>query len=206
MSRPNQLSTLRILLTPAFLATFLSDSVGLQYASFGIFFLASITDWYDGYIARRSGAVTRWGVFLDPLADKVLMISAFTALWLRGYVRGWMVLAIAIRDVVVTGLRWYAMFTDRPVNTMYVAKFKTTTQIIAIYVILVYHLARLKHASGTAGFEGLVAWIERTGAIDKMMVFVTLYTVLTGIIYLVENRSHVRNIVLSFYRAIVPLN
>ena len=200
MTRPNQLSALRILLTPAFVATFLSENVSLQYASLGIFFLASLTDWYDGYIARRSGTVTLWGKFLDPLADKILIISALGALWVREYVRGWMVIAIAIRDVVVTALRSYAMFTDRPVNTMYLAKWKTTSQVVAVYVIVGYHL--IKHSMT----RGIVLWVERAQVIDKMMVVVTFYTVLTGLVYMVENRGHVRSLAVRFFRVIVPLN
>lgn len=205
MTRPNQLSTLRILLTPIFVATFLSEKVCLQYASFGVFFLASVTDWYDGYIARRSGATTTWGKFLDPLADKVLILSALVALWMREYVRGWMIVAIATRDVLVTALRSYAIFTHSPIETMPLAKWKTGSQVAAVYFILAYHLLRVseprQEPAGT-----LMRWIEGVSLIDKLMTVVTIYTVLTGVIYVVENRGHVRGLASRFFRVFVPLN
>lgn len=205
MTRPNQLSALRILLTPVFVATFLSERASLQYASFGVFFLASLTDWYDGYVARRSGSVTVWGKFLDPLADKILIISALVALWLRQYVRGWMVLAIALRDVLVTVLRSYAMFTDRPIQTLPLAKWKTGSQVAAVYLIVLYHIARIADVR-EGPLAVIVGWVEATALIDKAMTFVTFYTVLTGVVYVVENRGHVRGLAARFFRVFVPLN
>jgi len=205
MTRPNQLSALRILLTPVFVATFLSERASLQYASFGVFFLASLTDWYDGYVARRSGSVTVWGKFLDPLADKILIISALVALWLRQYVRGWMVLAIALRDVLVTVLRSYAMFTDRPIQTLPLAKWKTGSQVATVYLIVLYHMAQIADVR-EGPLAVIVGWVEATALIDKAMTFVTFYTVLTGVVYVVENRGHVRGLAARFFRVFVPLN
>jgi|YelNatPaOPRAMG01_1025707.scaffolds.fasta_scaffold00009_94 CDP-diacylglycerol--glycerol-3-phosphate 3-phosphatidyltransferase len=205
MTKPNQLSTLRILLTPLFVTTFLSDRAGLQYVSFGVFFFASLTDWYDGYIARRSNAVSTWGKFLDPLADKVLILSALFALYVRGYVRGWMLFIIAARDVLVTGLRFYAMLAGRPMQTLPIAKWKTVSQVVAIYIALALHLAKTS-ARGEGLAARAVSWAQEVGFLDKIMAVVTFYTLATGIIYVVENRGHVRGLAVRFFRVFVPLN
>lgn len=90
MSFPNQLTILRILLTPLFVACLFVDEYNYRFAALVIFFIAVLTDWYDGYIARKFGAVTNWGKFLDPLADKILVLSAFfSLLFLAMFNSGW---------------------------------------------------------------------------------------------------------------------
>ncbi|MDZ7374013.1 MAG: CDP-diacylglycerol--glycerol-3-phosphate 3-phosphatidyltransferase [candidate division KSB1 bacterium] len=205
MTRPNQLSTLRILLTPLFVSTFLSERVGLQCASFGVFFVASMTDWYDGYVARKSGSVSPWGKFLDPLADKILILSALLALYLRGYVRLWMVAAIAVRDVAITILRSYALLTERPVQTLPIAKWKTVSQVVAIYLALALHTLSLVGMQ-TSLARAVVGWSQEVDLVGKTMAFVAVYTVVTGVIYLIENRGHVRSLAVRFFRAFAPLN
>ena len=82
MNFPNTLSLIRILLAPVFLYLFLSDSPGLVAASFAVYTIAALTDWYDGWYARRYGFKTRWGQFIDPLADKILTSAAFIGFYL----------------------------------------------------------------------------------------------------------------------------
>src|SRR6187455_1682946 len=82
MNFPNTLSLIRIILAPVFMVLFLSDSTWMIAASFFIFTIAALTDWYDGWYARRYGFKTRWGQFIDPLADKILTSAAFIAFYL----------------------------------------------------------------------------------------------------------------------------
>src|SRR3990172_4875388 len=96
ISPPNQLTLLRILLTPVFVYFLFSDKPIDKQIALGIFIIAAITDWYDGYVARRWGYITRWGKFLDPLADKVLTSAAFFSFVVIGYAELWMVLIIFI--------------------------------------------------------------------------------------------------------------
>ena len=77
MSPPNQLTLLRIILTPAFALLLISDSPINKQIALVVYCLAALTDWYDGWVARRWGYITHWGKFLDPLADKVLTSAAF---------------------------------------------------------------------------------------------------------------------------------
>jgi CDP-diacylglycerol---glycerol-3-phosphate 3-phosphatidyltransferase len=79
MTLPNQLTILRIFLTPVFVALFLSENVFLKQLSVPVYIVAALTDWYDGWFARKFGYMTKWGRFLDPLADKILTSSAFIA-------------------------------------------------------------------------------------------------------------------------------
>ncbi|OYV87919.1 MAG: CDP-diacylglycerol--glycerol-3-phosphate 3-phosphatidyltransferase, partial [Ignavibacteriae bacterium 37-53-5] len=97
MTLPNQLTILRILLTPIFVALFISERLILKQVSVLVFAIAALTDWYDGWVARKLGKVTRWGIFLDPLADKVLTSAAFIAFAWLGLVQWWMVWVIVVR-------------------------------------------------------------------------------------------------------------
>ncbi len=192
---PNQLSILRIILTPLFVWAFFSKGLEWKEISLVLFVIASITDWYDGHVARKYGMTSLWGRFLDPLADKILVLTVFVVFALTGYVALWMVIVIVIRDVLVTGLRWYAMYKKRPIRTSYTAKAKTTAQMIVIYVILLY--AILKQIS----FERPALWaiqtvrfFEKYWVIDILMWIVVLLTVLTGIQYLIVNKMQVKGI------------
>ena len=95
-----------------------------------IFLIASLTDAYDGYIARKYGTVTRWGTFVDPLADKFLIITAFIALVIKGYLSLWMILIIIIRDTIITSMRAYGLWKNKPIKTEKFAKLKTTLKLI----------------------------------------------------------------------------
>jgi CDP-diacylglycerol--glycerol-3-phosphate 3-phosphatidyltransferase len=205
MSFPNQLTVLRIALTPVLVFLLSRESLSYRYASFAVFLLASLTDWYDGYAARKFGRVTEWGKFLDPLADKVLVLTMFFIFMSLGLVKGWMVAAITARDVVITGLRSYAELKRQPIVTSMSAKWKTVSQMTAIYVILIYLVAQA-HALASGAGPAWLTWLQERGAIDKMMFVVTFLTLATGIQYMFENWRHVRGLILAFYRVFVPNN
>lgn len=199
MSRPNQLTLLRMILTPAFVVAFLSESLLYKYISVVLFVVASLTDWYDGYMARKSGKTTTWGKFLDPLADKILTISALVAFGLLGKVPWWMVWVMALRDLFITGLRSYAMLKGTPMVTSNLAKWKTATQMTAIYLVLLYVLVEAAN-----GASAIVTLVESYAVIYNMMFFITLFSVVTGLHYLYDNRGHLKTLALAFYRAVVP--
>ncbi|MEJ2637904.1 MAG: CDP-diacylglycerol--glycerol-3-phosphate 3-phosphatidyltransferase, partial [Calditrichia bacterium] len=114
---PNQLTILRIILTPIFLIYYLKGTPHDQLIASILFVAASITDWYDGWYARRFGVITRWGQFMDPLADKLLVSSALIVFAWLGYVFWWMVWVIVVRDFIVTGIRIYALHRGTPIVT-----------------------------------------------------------------------------------------
>src|SRR6266850_7243151 len=104
MSIPNSLTVLRILLTPLFLILLFSESSFLKQLALLVYIVAALTDWYDGWVARRYGYVTRWGKFLDPLADKILAAAALFAFVCLKLVDAWMVWVIIARDLIITSL------------------------------------------------------------------------------------------------------
>ena len=126
MNLPNQLTILRIILTPVFVFLLFIEGSVFKYCSLIVFVLASLTDWYDGYAARKFGEITMWGQFLDPLADKILVSSGFICFSILGYTPAWMVLIIVGRDFLITGLRSYAILKGQPIHTNFFAKCKTS--------------------------------------------------------------------------------
>lgn len=143
---PNTLTIIRILITPVVLALLFVDTFAAKSWAFTLFVLASISDWLDGSLARRYAVGSRLGQFLDPLADKLLVIGTFVTIsivspWL---VPWWAVTLVALRDVVVTGLRVVAERRGTPLKTSNGAKLKTAFQLtFLILVLLLMTLAEL---------------------------------------------------------------
>ena len=135
---PNILSITRLLMAPIFVYLILKNHLHYNILAFFLFFAVSITDFLDGYYARKYNLVTKVGKYLDPLADKVFTISVFVSLYiiLQGYIKLWMVIAIIIRDISVMLLRNIYDKKGLNFNTTKLAKYKTLIQIILIHVIL----------------------------------------------------------------------
>ncbi len=183
---PNQLTALRILLVPVFVWLLLQVDPYMKLLGVVVFVLASLTDIYDGYHARKYGVTTRLGAFLDPLADKLLITAAFFLYVGMGFLSLWMVILVVIRDIVVTALRVYAEIKNRPVVTSIEAKYKTLVQNIFVYVIMA--LILMKEASFTgANVAVMTSRFLVSGYLNYIMLAVTVFTVYTGISYLVSN-------------------
>ncbi|NTU92582.1 MAG: CDP-diacylglycerol--glycerol-3-phosphate 3-phosphatidyltransferase [Chlorobiaceae bacterium] len=186
MTLPNQLTTLRIILVPVFVVLLLQKDPWLKLVGVVVFALASLTDAYDGYHARKYGETTRLGAFLDPLADKLLITAAFLLYVWQGYLALWMVLLVAARDILITVLRVYAEFRDRPVVTSREAKYKTLAQNLFAYVVMLLILLREDLFFGKR-VASVMNGILTSGYLDYVMLAITLFTVWTGISYLVSN-------------------
>ena len=106
MNLPNLLSLIRIILTPLFIILLFSNVPNAKFFALLVFAIAAITDAYDGYLARKYNQITPEGKFLDPLADKILVLSAFISFAFIGIIDFWMVGVIIFRDSFITGLRW----------------------------------------------------------------------------------------------------
>ena len=193
MNLANLLTVLRVLLTPVFLYFLFLDGFTFKLISLGIFIVASLTDRYDGILARKHNLVSKWGTFLDPLADKLLVSSALFAFYYLGYIKLWMVLIIVIRDFLVTFLRLYAIQKHKPVVTRYLAKVKTTVQIVAVFVVFVFLL--LDQLADMKGIEYIIInFLKNIYFLDILMLVVTFLTAYTGIQYFIENRDHIYSI------------
>jgi CDP-diacylglycerol--glycerol-3-phosphate 3-phosphatidyltransferase len=129
---PNFLTTLRILLIPVFIVIFSEPTPTRSYWAAAVFVTASLTDWIDGYIARKWGQETVVGKFLDPIADKLLVLSAVILLVEIGRVAGWVAIIILGREIAVTGLRAIASSNGIVIQADEMGKYKTFVQIMAM--------------------------------------------------------------------------
>ena len=133
---PNFLTALRIGLTPVFLLLLFADIWYWKSLAFVVFSAASLTDFYDGKLAREGNQETALGRFLDPLADKILVTSALIALALNRMVNLWLVVPIVGRDILITGMRLYGISRGRQMQTSRLAKWKTAVQLFTVLFIL----------------------------------------------------------------------
>jgi CDP-diacylglycerol--glycerol-3-phosphate 3-phosphatidyltransferase len=187
MVLPNQLTTLRIILTPIFLFLFISGDSTLMQVSLLVYIVAAITDWYDGWLARKFDYITTWGKFMDPLADKVLTSTAFFAFAAIGVLELWMVIIVVFRDLLITGLRLFAEWQKKSFATSMIAKIKTTIQMIFIfYLLIVFTLRENTFLSGN--FSEVFNILTNATSIYYTMFAITIFTFSTGILYLYQNR------------------
>ncbi len=193
ISPPNQLTFLRIVLTPVFVAFLFSSDPLLRQLSLLVFVIAMLTDWYDGWVARRWGYVTRWGTFLDPLADKVVTSAALIAFIYLDLVPSWTVWVIVIRDVVITFLRSYAELKGKPFDTTRLAKTKTFLQFALIYYVLLAYIA-LDTEYFRSRYGALLNQLLDRSLLYAFMVIIAAITLLTGVLYIIENWATVREL------------
>jgi CDP-diacylglycerol--glycerol-3-phosphate 3-phosphatidyltransferase len=183
---PNALTVFRMLATPALIALLLGDTTTGYFWALFLFVAAAISDYYDGKIARTLGARSRIGQFLDPLADKVLVLGTFFTLH---YIRPdlvplWTVLVIAARDLAVTLLRSWIESRGKSVKTLPLAKTKTTFQLTYLISMLVFlFAARLPAWPGTLSTWILNSYIPIVG-----LIAVVVITTLTGILYFINTQ------------------
>ncbi len=197
LNAPNQLTLLRVVLTPVFAAFILSDSPIYKQISLVVFIIAALTDWYDGWVARKYGYISRWGKFLDPLADKVLTSSAFLVYAYLGLIDAWMAWVVIFRDFLITGLRSYAEYKDQPIVTSKSAQAKTFGQFVFIYYVLVLYVAKSVPPL-YAEFHEEIDLLMHPQVLFGMMLLVTLSTVGTGVAYLFDNRTFLKELYEQF--------
>ncbi len=187
MTLPNQLTILRIILTPVFLFFFLSEDQTYIQISLGIFLIAALTDWYDGWLARKFNYITEWGKFWDPLADKILTSAAFIGFVLVGFLQLWMVILIIIRDLLITLLRVYAESRGYNFVTSYYAKWKTVFQMVFLYYLLLLYVG-LNTSQILNEYQELFKILSNQKFIYLTMLIITVITVHSGVSYIVKNK------------------
>jgi CDP-diacylglycerol---glycerol-3-phosphate 3-phosphatidyltransferase len=136
---PNMLTLLRIALIPVMAILLLSPTRKAGFWAAVVFAVASTTDWLDGYLARRMGIVTTFGKFLDPIADKLIVMAALIMILPFDRVPAWMVLVILGREIIITGLRGLASTEGIVIPASNLGKFKTIFQIVAILGLLLHY-------------------------------------------------------------------
>lgn len=173
MNSPNKLTMGRILAIPVFIVVFL---MGYNYAAAVIFILAALTDMLDGHIARKYNLVTNFGKLMDPLADKLLVMSALLCLVQVGDVAGWMVIVILGREFIITGMRQVAAAQGIVIAAGTTGKIKTITQMIAIPLLLLENWP-FSMLSFELPMDMVFLWLA------------LIMTVISGAEYIVKNRQ-----------------
>ena len=139
MNTPNKLTIARMIIVP-FLVIFLLTGWGGEanrYISLTLFVVASVTDWFDGYLARKNNLVTNFGKFMDPLADKLLVCSAMICMIDLKRLSAWFVIIIIAREFIISGFRLIAAENGIVIAANYWGKFKTVSQMIMIILLIV---------------------------------------------------------------------
>lgn len=139
LNLPNFLTMLRIAAIPIMAAVLISPSRNAGFWAAAIFSLASITDWLDGYLARRMQIVTVFGKFLDPIADKLIVMAAMIMILPFNRIPAWMVLVILGREIIITGLRGIVSSEGVVIPASNLGKFKTIFQLVAIIGLLLHY-------------------------------------------------------------------
>ena len=192
MNLPNKLTLLRIILVPAVIAAILIE-FPYHFLIAGLLFgAAAITDALDGKIARRDNLITDFGKFADPLADKILVISAFACFIELDIVGAAFIILVLFREFSVTSIRLIAAENGKVVAANMWGKAKTVSQMIAIIVVLLngwlLELSSMGVLKLGAGAENII------GIINLSLLWISgVLTVISGVIYIKDNFSFIKN-------------
>jgi CDP-diacylglycerol--glycerol-3-phosphate 3-phosphatidyltransferase len=192
MNLPNKLTVSRFVLTALFLWALFSPFRFNDTLALFFFSLAGATDFLDGRLARKRGLITNFGILMDPLADKILICSAFIAFVESTHlhpnppvnVAAWMVIVIVARELAITGLRLLAASKNVVLAAEHFGKHKTISQIVAINALLVVDACN-EWPAGLKTF--FLSWVPRFAEI--MLWVAVALTVASGAIYLWRNRA-----------------
>lgn len=173
MNTPNKLTIARMIIVP-FLVIFLLTGWGGEanrYISLTLFVVASVTDWFDGYLARKNNLVTNFGKFMDPLADKLLVCSAMICMIDLKRLPAWFVIIIIAREFIISGFRLIAAENGIVIAANYWGKFKTASQMIMIILLIIH-------------FDGIFVILE------QIFIWLSLaLTIISLITYIWQNRT-----------------
>jgi CDP-diacylglycerol--glycerol-3-phosphate 3-phosphatidyltransferase len=168
MNTANKLTMVRVVLIPIFLAVLYIGFLGSRYVAMGIFIVAGLTDIADGYIARRRNQVTDFGKLVDPLADKILVLSAMLWFLEQGTMPAWAVLIVVVREFMVTALRLIAVDNGRVIAAAISGKIKTVVTMVCLTVM----------------FLNLELWM-----VIVCVAAITITTVVSGVEYFIKNKD-----------------
>ena len=191
MTLPNILTFFRILITPVFIVCLFEDFPDAHLWALFLFIVASITDAYDGYYARKNDMVTDTGRFLDPLADKILVSSAFISFAIMGLIDFWMVGLILFRDFFVTALRIIMTRNGFTMMTSRIAKSKTGVQLGIITFTLIF--LSLKGLNWVLSNE-IHLFILEYELVYYLTAIAVLFTLYTGFTYVQDNQKAIKEI------------
>ena len=193
MNLPNKITVTRMLLIPIMIIVpylgfnnilFGSVTIG-SFITLIIFLIASFTDFLDGYLARKNNLVTTFGKFLDPIADKLLVLSALIMLVEQGIIPGWIPIIIAAREFIVSGIRMLAAGDGKVIAASWYGKVKTVSQMVAISLAFLSTNTFMQFTSVEMGTGTLILNILMSLA----MIVAVLMTILSGVDYFMKSKD-----------------
>ncbi len=187
MNLANRLTILRIILTFVFMFFIFCQGFWFKLAALIVFTAAAISDYFDGMLAKKKNMATDFGKLMDPIADKILVLAAFSAFVQMQLIEAWMFVLIISREILITSLRLFALNKGRVLSAGRAGKHKTFSQMAVIFLILgfiVLKEAMLNFLTWNPAWEKFF----RNGIFVLMFITVIL-TLSSGLSYLWENRK-----------------
>ncbi|MBU1087445.1 MAG: CDP-diacylglycerol--glycerol-3-phosphate 3-phosphatidyltransferase [Candidatus Omnitrophica bacterium] len=192
MNLPNKLTVTRIILSFIFIIFIFSQGFLAKTLAFAVFLIASLTDFFDGYIARKYNLITDLGKLLDPIADKILVLAAFSAFVYMRIIPVWMLVIIIFRELLITGIRLVLARKGKVIAASIWGKYKTVGQMIAIFIILSFIVIK---EAGTNKYDfWSQAWQISSINIINFVMYITIgLTLVSGISYFLKNKNEFKN-------------
>ncbi len=190
MNLPNKLTIMRIVLVPFMVASMLID-FPFHYLVAGLIFgAASLTDYFDGKIARERNLITNFGKFADPIADKILVVSALVCFLAKGLCDPIIILIVLFREFVVTSIRLSAASNGTVVAANMWGKVKTVTQMIAIIAVFVFQVALDVYAVLSTPVVAIEILENIFFIVGEVLMWISVvFTVISGLIYVLDNKD-----------------
>jgi CDP-diacylglycerol--glycerol-3-phosphate 3-phosphatidyltransferase len=185
---PNKLTLTRIVLSPIFMAFLLVDNLVARYIALVLFAVACLTDFWDGFLARKNGCETGFGRFMDPMADKLLVSLAFVSFVSLRVIPAWVVLTMITREIIILGLRMLVAYKGEVMRSSPLARWKTASQMISAVLILLFLVTKSTLLARGVPEDGL-PFFEINQILYGLVLAATFLTVVSGLDYLFKNRS-----------------
>lgn len=192
MNIANKITIGRIVLTFIFMIFLSIQGLLPKIISLAVFALAAVSDFLDGRLAKKRNMITDFGKLMDPIADKILVLSAFAAFVQMGLIKDWMFMIIISREILITSLRLFALNKGKVLSAGKIGKHKTLSQMVAIFFMLgfiVFRELRLTYFTWNPGWDNLF-----TVSTNIIMWVVVILTTYSGFTYLWDNRKIIANI------------
>lgn len=191
MNIANKLTIARIILTFIFMFFLFCQGFAAKLAAFFIFSVAALTDYLDGFFAKKYGMTSNFGIIMDPIADKILVLGSFLAFVEMSIIPAWMVVLIMLREFLVTGVRIFALGKGKILKAQRSGKHKTMSQIVTIFVILLFLIFKelaVKFDFWTINVHSVFSW-----SIICLMTLTVILTTTSGISFFWDNRNLIKN-------------
>lgn len=186
MNIANKITLLRIFLTFIFMFFLFIHGLAFKILALIVFVLASISDYFDGFLAKRLNMVSNFGIIMDPIADKILVLGAFLSFVEMKIVPAWMVVIILMRELLITGLRIFSLGRGIVLKAQRAGKHKTMSQMVTIIVILLFLI--FKELAFRFNFWNESIQEISSFLIYSLMLLTVILTTTSGLSYLWENR------------------